>query len=98
MAAGFGVGTATARRYARETITLLAARAPKLCNALAAARKTGHAFVVIDGTHIPMDRVAADRPFCSGKHRRHGMNLQVIFSPQGEILWIYARCPAPSTT
>ena len=62
LAAGFGVGTATAWRYARETITLLAARAPKLRDALAAARKAGHAFVVIDGTLIPVDRVAADRP------------------------------------
>ena len=83
LAAGFAVGTATAWRYARETITLLAARAPKLRSALAAANKDGHAFVVIDGTLIPIDRVAADRPFYSGKHRRHGMNLQVIASPGG---------------
>ena len=39
LAAGFGVGTATAWRYARETVTLLAARAPKLRGALAAARR-----------------------------------------------------------
>jgi hypothetical protein len=42
---------------------------------------------VIDGTLIPIDRVAAGRPFYSGKHRRHGMNLQVIVSPDGEIVW-----------
>src|SRR5262250_2859562 len=76
-AAGFAVGTATAWRYVRETVALLAARAPKLPAALAAARTAGHAFVVIDGTLIPIDRVAADRPFYSGKHRRHDMNLQV---------------------
>ena len=35
------------------------ARAPKPRDALAAARKAGHAFVVIDGTLIPIDRVAA---------------------------------------
>ena len=93
LAAGFAVGTATAWRYARETITLLAARAPKLRNALVAAKKAGHAFVVIDGTLIPIDRVAADRPFYSGKHRRHGMNLQVISSPQGEILWVSGPLP-----
>jgi len=40
LAAGFGVGTATAWRYARETITLLAARAPKLRGALGAAKKS----------------------------------------------------------
>jgi hypothetical protein len=37
--------------------------------------------VVVDGTLIHIDRVAADRPFYSGKHKRHGMNLQVIASP-----------------
>jgi hypothetical protein len=42
--------------------------------------------VVLDSTLIPIDRVAADRPFYSGKHRRHSMNLQVTSSRQGEIL------------
>ena len=61
LAAGFGVGTATAWRYGRQTVALLAARAPKLRHALAAARKARHAFVLIDATLIPIDRVAADR-------------------------------------
>src|SRR5215467_12981468 len=87
LAAGFGIGTATAWRYVTETVALLAARSPKLRKALHTAKKAGHAYVVIDGTLIPIDRVAADRPFYSGKHRRHGMNLQVISSPCGEILW-----------
>jgi hypothetical protein len=64
--AGFGVGTATAWRCARETITLLAACAPKLPAALAAAKKAGHKFVVIDSTFIPIGRLTADRPFYSG--------------------------------
>ena len=80
LAAGFGISTATAWRYASEA-ALLAARAPKLRGALRGAKKAGHAFVVIDGTLIPVDRLAADRPFYSGKHRKHGMNLQVIASP-----------------
>jgi hypothetical protein len=93
LAAGFGIGTATAWRYVRETVDLLAARAPKLPAALAAAKRAGHAFVVIDGTLISIDRVAADRPLYSGKHRRHGMNLQVIASPAGEILWVSGPLP-----
>ena len=48
---------------------------------------------MIDGTLIPIDRVAADRPFYSGKHRRHGMNLQVISAPDGEILWVSGPLP-----
>ena len=31
-------------------------------------------------------RVAADRPFYSGKHKKHGMNLQVIASLDRDIL------------
>ncbi len=93
LAAGFGIGTATAWRYVSETVALLAARSPKLNRALARARRAGHAFVVIDGTLIAVDRVAADRPFYSGKHRRHGMNLQVISAPDGEILWVSGPLP-----
>jgi hypothetical protein len=47
----------------------------------------------VDGTLIPIDRVAADRPFYSGKHRKHGMNLQVIASPSGDVLWVSGALP-----
>jgi hypothetical protein len=93
IAAGFGVGVATAWRYVNETVALLAARAPKLRRAVRDAKKAGHAYVVLDGTLIPVDRVAADRPFYSGKHRKHGMNLQVIASPGGDILWVSGALP-----
>jgi hypothetical protein len=93
VAAGFGVGTSTAWRYVNETVALLAARAPKLRTAVRDAQKAGHAYVVLDGTLIPVDRVAADRPFYSGKHRKHGMNLQVIASPGGDILWVSGALP-----
>jgi len=98
LAAGFGVGTATAWRYVQETVALLAARAPKLDAVLGTANKAGHAFVVIDGTLIPIDRVAADRPFYSGKHRKHGLNLQVIASSQGRSCGSPGPCPGPCTT
>ncbi len=94
LAAGFGVGVATAWRYVNETVELLAARSPKLRTAVRDAKKGGYAYVVLDGTLIPVDRLAADRPFYSGKHKKHGMNLQVIASPDGDILWVSAgRCP-----
>ena len=93
LAAGFGIGTATAWRYVRETVALLAARSPKLRRALAAAKDAGQADLAIDGTLIPIDRVAADRPFYSGKHRRHGMNLQVIATPGGDIVWVSGPLP-----
>ena len=93
LAAGFGVGVTTAWRYVEETVALLTARAPKLRTAVRDATKAGYAYVVLDGTLIPIDRVAADRPFYSGKHHQHGMNLQVIASPGGDILWVSGALP-----
>jgi DDE superfamily endonuclease/Helix-turn-helix of DDE superfamily endonuclease len=93
LASGFGIGTATAWRYVTETVGLLAARSPKLRKALRDAKKAGHAYVVIDGTLIPIDRVAADQPFYSGKHHRHGINLQVSATPDREIVWVSGPLP-----
>jgi DDE superfamily endonuclease/IstB-like ATP binding protein len=59
LAAGFAVGTTTAWRYAEETTALLADRAPRLRRAVREAKKAGLAYVVLDGTLIPIDRVVA---------------------------------------
>jgi hypothetical protein len=93
LAAGFGIGRTTAWRYVNEVVELLAARAPKLRQAIRDAKRAGHAYVILDGTLIAIDRVAADRPFYSGKHKKHGMNLQVIASPDGDILWVSGALP-----
>jgi hypothetical protein len=93
LAAGFGVGTATAWRYVEETVALLAARAPKLRAGVRDAKKAGHACVILDGTLIPVDRVAVDRPRYSGEHKKHGMNLQVIASPDGDVRWVSGALP-----
>jgi hypothetical protein len=93
LAAGFGIGRTTAWRYVNEVTELLAARAPKLRQAVRDAKRAGHAYVILDGTLIAIDRLAADRPFYSGKHRKHGMNLQVIASPGGDILWVSGALP-----
>jgi hypothetical protein len=91
--AGFDISTATCWRYVNETVELLAARAPKLRAALGKAKREGMAYVIIDGTLISIDRIALDRPFYSGKHKRHGVNLQVIASPDGTILWVSGELP-----
>ncbi|MEU6278085.1 transposase family protein, partial [Streptomyces populi] len=75
LAAGFGIGIATVYRYIREAIDVLAALAPTLNEAMATARSK--AYVILDGTVLPIDRIAADRPYYSGKKRHHGMNVQV---------------------
>jgi DNA-directed RNA polymerase specialized sigma24 family protein len=48
--AGFGVSTTTCWRYVNETVELLAARAPKLREALREANRQGVTYVIIDGT------------------------------------------------
>lgn len=65
--AGFGVGPTTAYRYVTEAVQLLAALAPSLADAVRTA--SVKAFVILDGTLLPIDRIAADRSFYSGKHR-----------------------------
>ncbi len=91
--AGFRVSATTCQRYVHETIELLAARSPRLRQALRTAKRQGVAYAVIDGTLIPIDRVAADRPLHSGKHRTHGVNPRVIASSDGTILWVSGDLP-----
>ncbi|CAM5605422.1 hypothetical protein Sdia_35950 [Streptomyces diastaticus subsp. diastaticus] len=61
LAAGFGIGVATVYRYIREVIDLLAAVAPTLTEAMKTVR--AKAFVILDGTLLPIDRIAADTPY-----------------------------------
>ena len=49
--------------------------------------------VIVDGTPIPTDRVAADEPYYSQKHKQHGMNVQVIARPDGTPMWFSRATP-----
>ncbi|MFE3389989.1 transposase family protein [Streptomyces anulatus] len=91
LAAGFGIGIATVYRYIREAVQALAAIAPSLAEAMRTIRQK--AFVILDGTLLPIDRIAADTPYYSGKHKRHGMNVQVLTDPFGRLLWISPALP-----
>ncbi len=51
------------------------------------------AFVILDGTLLPIDRIAADTPYCSGKHQRHGMKVRVFTDPFGRLLWASPALP-----
>ncbi|WP_406358552.1 transposase family protein [Streptomyces sp. NBC_00658] len=85
------VGTTTAYRYIAEAVEVLAALAPDLASAVKAASRK--AFVILDGTLLAIDRIAADRPFYSGKHKKHGMNVQVLADPFGRLLWASPALP-----
>lgn len=91
LAAAFGIGIATVYRYIREAVDVLSALAPSLEQAVTTAATK--AFVILDGTLLPIDRIAADRPFYSGKHKKHGMNVQVITDPFGRLLWASPALP-----
>ncbi|WP_436844572.1 transposase family protein [Streptomyces wuyuanensis] len=49
--------------------------------------------MIVDGTLIPIDHIRADEPYYSMKHRRHGMNVQVIARPDGTPLWFSHATP-----
>jgi transposase len=95
LAAGYGIGTTTVFRYIHEAIEVLAALAPGLRAAVEVAVRK--AFVILDGTLLRIDRVGMgsgrDRPYYSGKHKAHGMNVQVISDPAGRLVWASPALP-----
>ena len=61
------------------------------------AVKMGWDYVIVDGTHVPAvtfgRKTAGQKAYYSGKHKRHGLNVQTVCSPDGELLWAAAPCP-----
>jgi hypothetical protein len=49
--------------------------------------------LLADGMLAECDRVGDSRADYSYKHRRHGVNVQVVTNPAGQLLWILA-CPS----
>jgi hypothetical protein len=89
------VGLTTVHRYLREALDLLAAMAPSLQQAIEVAR--GKAYVILDGSLLCIDRVGMvakqDRPYYPGKHKCHGLNVQVLADPAGRLIWISPTLP-----
>ena len=90
--AGFGVPRATAYRYRDEALTVLAAQAPDLHEALQKVAEQGWSHVVVDGKLIRTGRCAemttsvkgeAINAWYSGKHRAPGGNVQAVIRPDG---------------
>jgi hypothetical protein len=97
LAADHGVSRATAYRYVDEVITVLAAEAPELPEALASALTGGVAFVILDGKIIPSDRCREKTIsvkgkvidlWYSGKAHAHGGTIQAVIAPDGFPLWV----------
>ncbi len=90
------ISRATAYRYLHEGIEVLAAQAPDLHEALERAQAEGLAYVILDGTLIPIDRCAEQTlsvkgepidAWYSGKAHQHAGNLQALSAPDGLPLW-----------
>jgi len=90
IAAGFRISVGTAHAYVHQVTVLLARRAPGLARAL---READPEYMLVDGTLTACDRVGDGRADYSGKHRRHGVNLQVITGPAGRLVWISRALP-----
>jgi hypothetical protein len=86
------VGIATAYRYVHEGIDVIAAQGPELPDVLARGLREEWEFVCLDGTLIPCVRSSMPSEtghdvWYSGKHHRHGGNIQVLASPGGYPEW-----------
>ena len=94
--AGFGVSRATSYRYRDEVVTVLAAQAPDLHEALTEVATQGWSHVVLDGKVFRTDRCAETttstkgetiNAWYSGKHRAPGGNVQALMRPDGLPIW-----------
>lgn len=89
-----GVSVATAYRYLHEGIDVIADHAPDLHDVLAAAKEQDWPYVCLDGTLIPTAQLHGPRnvsgaeSWFSGKHHRHGGNIQVLCDPSGYPVWV----------
>ncbi|MET9694991.1 transposase family protein [Streptomyces sp. NPDC006514] len=90
IAAGFGISVGTAHTYVKAVVLHLSGQAPGLLRVL---RETGPDHVLLDGTLAECDRVGDSRADLSQKHRRHGVNVQVVADPAGKLLWISPALP-----
>jgi DDE superfamily endonuclease/Helix-turn-helix of DDE superfamily endonuclease len=95
LASGFGIGVATVFRYIGEAVDLLATHAPTLTAALWQLAWSDRPLAVLDGTLIPIDRLGGDnnRRYYSGKHHKHGVNLQGLIDAAGVLLWVSGGLP-----
>lgn len=101
LAAGNNISTATCWRYIDEGIGLLAAAAIRLPDVVRLARKAGWDYLCVDGVNVPTiafgRKINRRQKHYSGKHKRHGINVQTICAPDGRLLWASAALPGKTT-
>ena len=92
------ISQATAYRYLHEGIDVIAAHAPDLHDVLERGIESGWEHVCLDGTLIASTRCrerseSGHDVWYSGKHRRHGGNVQVLTDPTGYPIWVSEVAP-----
>ncbi|WP_187286800.1 transposase family protein [Streptomyces malaysiensis] len=90
LAAGFGISVGTAHAHTTAVVDLLTDPAP---GPLRALREAEPDYVLLDGTVAECDRVGDSRADFSHKHRRHGVNVQVVTGPVGRPPWTSPTMP-----
>lgn len=93
LAAGFGISVGTAHAHVHAVVGHLAALAPGLTTAL---RSADARYVLLDGSLAECDRAGGGRADYPGKHRRHGVNLQMVTTADGTLMWISPAVPGPT--
>lgn len=105
MAAAYGVSHHSVRRWAKQTLSMLARMAPRLERVLAhAARKTARKaarkqpddpVLLLDGTCIPV-HVPRGKPkqFWCPKHRAQHLRVMTLTDQNGRLLWTSPAQPA----
>ncbi|GAA0648330.1 hypothetical protein GCM10010174_84680 [Kutzneria viridogrisea] len=54
------------------------------------------AYAILDGTLILIDRAHRQKPYHYGKHRRHGVCVQIITDAARRLVWASAALPGPT--
>ncbi|MFD8340330.1 transposase family protein [Streptomyces solisilvae] len=90
LAAGFGISVGTVHAHTTAVVDLLTDPAPGPLRALHEAEPD---YILLDDTVAECDRVGDNRTDFSHKHRRHGVNVQVVTGPVGRLLWISPTMP-----
>jgi hypothetical protein len=98
LAVGFGIGTATAWRYIREAVDLLAATAPTLAQAMAGIAKL--AYAILDGPLIRTDRLTGPKTGATTPADTTATASTLGSSPTRPAgrSGSHRPCPAPPTT
>ncbi len=93
---GFAIGTTTAWRYVRETVELVGVLADDVHAATARAARL--AYAILDGTLIPIDRLADERLYYRGKQNSTGRTCGCRPIQRADWCGPRQRFRAPSTT